>query len=624
MAINPITVTRIKTVSLMGHSNGDGWGSTQRLFENYTYLRPGTATPEEEPLKAYWKNIYVATSALPYPGDHGTPTASDVGTVDWLEMTVANTAEPDDPHPHASPYQYPNNQGACYSNYVFNAYDGGSVPVPSVTPADPSSTTLGVRHGVEIPLMWAWRGFWQEQVGLVKMAFSSSLFSAQEIGPDPAVWIDGLNVGGLSPTESGYTRSAVDPTEGFHAWWTPEEHFDWAPQTDRLYKKWFDRMVGAQAALPVDSDGVQAKLDVQMVLPWFGDNDSLTRGEEGLRESFKRNWESLIKRVRKDLVANDWTTLNEREIPIIIPKVHYAYVHATDTPGFSSPVFCNEVLDEIAKQDPFVRIVNSWAWETIETEGYSLVGIAAGSHFGSNGYVDAAKEIMAAWEDCREEAYDALRDEETITVGEAIDKARIYYSKSRTNTDMDRELTLQHMNGALNHVINHVGDNCWWLTRRKQLSISSGSTTVMTLPTYVHRLLKIEDGQDPQYPIMFEQISHGDGGKLQINVSERGSGTYWCHYITHPKELTRDDQVLPAPRNITEWIIVETCRRMAAASSNAPLMAFFGGEALQLQSDSLRNMGQVQRSKRDAMRTQRSRPNFRYGGRGRSRWAQDW
>jgi len=172
------------------------------------------------------------------------------------------------------------------------------------------------------------------------------------------------------------------------------------------------------------------------------------------------------------------------------------------------------------------------------------------------------------------------------------------------------------------HCLNHCGDNAWWLRRRKQLTITSGANAVMSLPRYVHRMMVIEDTRDPTYPIEFEQIGHGEGGKLQIHVSERNTGTYWCQFITMPKELTKGAQKLPAPRNIAEWVIVEACRRMAAAANNVPLMGHFAGESQQLQTDSLRSMGQVQRSKKDVMRTQRRRPNFRYG-RGRQIWASD-
>lgn len=633
MPINPITVTRIKTVSLMGHSNGDGWGATERLFSAYPYLQPGTSNPASDPIKAFWKNIYVATSALPYPGVNHTPVASDVSDVQWLEMTVANTAEPTDDHPHASPYQYPNNQGACYPHYYFNAYSTTGALDLHITPNDASSSAIGVRHGVELPLMWAWRHYWNEQVGLVKMAFSSSYMMSRESGAEAGEWLDVFSSSHYTPLDPLYVRSAIyckpavtpldsnyrgDPYN-FHAWWTPSDDFDWQPQTERLYRKWYNRLVGAAAALPTGT-----KLDIQLVVPWFGDNDSLTIDRSGLESGFKNVWLSLIKRIRADLVANDWTTLNHDEIPIVIPKVHYAYSGPSNSPTFSSQNFCNAVLAQIALDDPFVKIVDSHTWNTMTQDGYSLYGIEASSHIGTSGYVQAAADIMNAWQSMRQVEYDALRQDETITVSTAMDRVRLYYSKSRSNTDQTDEIVMLHLNSAMNHVFNHVGDNAWWLRRRMQLQIQAGPTTVFSLPDFVHRLLIIEDRSDPTYPLEFEQIGHGDGGKLQIRMKERASGTYWCSLITTPKELTRLDQIIPAPKNVTEWIIVEACRRLAAASSNAALMGHFAGEAMQLQSDALRNMGATQRSKRDAMRTQRRRPNFRYGSNGRSRWASDY
>lgn len=627
MPINPITVTRLKTFGLCGHSNADGWGSTDHLFQ---ITSPGTYKPggdwDTDAVDAYWKNIYVATSAQPFSLAYGTPVPSLVTDVSWLEMTIANPMVPGGDHPHASPYDYANNQGACYPRVQYESWPATGFeysPSSGQYFSDDPRQANGVRHGLEIPFASLWRAYWGEQVGVIKVAFSSTLVQPTEIGQGAGSWLDPFNFAQYTPGDAGYVRSFTDSTYGYYGYWTPSDQFDWNPATDRLYKMWYDKTEAAVDQLPEGT-----LLDIQLMIPWFGDNDAANAPRAILEANWENQCRMIIKRFRADIARNNWSSLPEEQIRIIWPRVHPGYPGPDDSVDFSSVAYCNGILDKIAADDEFMTVLDSSTWSVLAQDkiDYGVEAplvITQTNHIGSSGYDKAAKEFMAAFQAMEPDAFDALDIEDALTLKEVRDRVKTYYSKSRANTDMDEVLINQHINAAMYHCFNHVGDNAWWLTRRMQVKIAASSSGVTTLAKFIHRLLVIEDPKNPSYPLHFEQIGHGQGGRLQISFSERGTGTYWCQFVTLPKEIKTDDQIVPAPRNIAEWIIVEACRRMAAASSNAPLMAFFGGESMQLQSDALRNMGQVQRSKREVMRTQRSRPNFGYGGRGRSRWAQD-
>jgi len=623
MAINPITVSRLKTWTLIGHSNADGWAPSAVTFSLFPYLLPGSAIPIGDPANAYWKNSYVATSKQAYPSspDH-IPVASNIGDdVEWLEMTIANTGSPSGPHPHGSPYQYPNIRGVCYPHYFYNHYEGQADYFPH---QDPSLRPGGTAHGVEIPFNWHWQHYWGEQVGLVKVAVSSSFLSAQENGGDPVAWLDPAPPGdprpsSYTPSSGLYVRSAIDAANyPFNAWWSPSDQFDWAPATKRLYQRWYEKMAGAQSGLPAGT-----KMDCRLAVVWVGDNDSTGRPQEAIESSYENTLRSLVDAMRQAMVDNDWTTLTKSQIPVVLVGVHPTYQNVFDA-SYNSVAYCNGVAQSIAADDDYVEWVDSAPWNLLVQDGIDALAVVDSTHFGPTGYRQASDDIFEAFLKMQTEPFDALDQDETITLSQARDRVRTYYSKSRSNTDHADEIIDQHLNAAMYHVMNHVGDNAWWLRRRKRLEIQSGPNTVMALPKFVHRMMVIESPNDPDYSLTFKQIGHGSGGKLLINFGERGTGTYWCQFITVPKELTRDDQIVPAPKNITEWIIVETCSRMAAASSNAVLMGHFAGQAQQLMSDSLRSMGQTQRSKKDKMSTQRRRPNLRYGrGIGRL-WARDY
>lgn len=647
MAIQPITTTKLKCFLLLGHSNGDGWAPYFNVIaRNSDYAAAGNFFTD--PAKNYYANVYVATSAQPYPGTHGTPVASTPGQVEWLELTTQNIFSPAGLHPHPSPYNYPNNSGACYPRWIYNAYQsidfafasGNSYPT-TPHPSSPNDTPtqnwwtqqvpFGVKTGLEIPFSWLWKNYWQDQIGLVKMAFSSSLFLAWEPGVDPDQWVGGKSLGfpgfwytpGFTP---GYISGAVNTSPyNFYAYWSPYDQFDWVPSTGRYYKLLMQKLAGAKAALPA---GVE--MDIQLVIPWFGDNDSDNRRRETIENSWENSCRSFIKRIRKDLAEGGYTSLPEDEIPVIWPGVHDGYPGPDDDETYTNPNFMNEVLRRIAADDPFMETLDSNQWANM-LDSNDRIWYQNGqptihphdNHFGSLGYAQAAEQIMETWVAMQQEPMDALDLDETITVEDALDRIRTYYGRSRSNTDLNRTTLLQHLNASMYHCLNHVGDNAWWLRRRKELTLTGGSNTVITLPRYVHRMMRIESPTDATYPIHFEQVGFGQGGKLQILLKDGTSGSYMCQFITMPRELSSDDQMIPAPRNITEWIIVETCARLAGSASNAPLQAHFAAQAQQLMSDSLRSMGQQTRTRHDRLRTQRRMTNLGYSRRTGRLWDND-
>lgn len=616
MPINPITVTKLKTFVLLGHSNADGWAPLDDVvsspYNKYLSSRVGQSY-KTRPTPDYYDNCYVATSAQPFPDANGTPVATTPGQVEWLELTTANTASPNDPHPHSSPYDYPNNRGSCYPRQNYWFYTPNFTGTRFITPND--SRHAGTLCGLEIPFMWQWRHYWGEQVGMVKMAFSSTFMMAAEGDKDnesATSWIRPY-----SPT----VPASVNDNYNWYAYWTPDEKFDWAPSTDRIYQMWYQKMVGAAAALPAGT-----KMDVQCVILWMGDNEAL-RGNRNLLQGFEDNYRELIDRIRSDLVENEWTGLAKSQIPIIIPGVQSLYASTNNpSPDFNTVDWCNDAIKRIADQDLYVTWLDPEGWNTLADDGRTQTYLTIPNplnHYGASGYVQASQDVMEAFREMAKEPFDAFDIDDAMTVDEARRRVRLYYGRSKSQTDLDDNLLLLHLNAAMQHCFNQLGDNAWWLRRIDDLYLNAGPNKKVTLPRFVHRLMKIEDPSDLEYPLRFEQLGHVDGGKLQILMNERGQGTYRCHFITMPKELTTGDEKLPCPKNIAEWIVVETCARLAGSSTNAALAGFFAGESAKLQDSARRSVSQTQRTKRDRMRTVRRYPTLGYRRSHYQLWAND-
>lgn len=606
MSIYPISVERLPIFVLLGHSNGDGWAPSSPIRQADDSMRAATADPRSFPALDYYKNFYVYTTEHPWAGDLGTPVSVSVGTGAWLEMTLAVPLSPNGPHPHGSPYAYPNNAGACYPHWGYGAY-GGIAPILS---GDTSSLN-GARHGMELPFQWLWKNHHQTQSGMVKIAFGSSLFLPAESGTDAGPWI---NLNGATPAASNWIPGSIDTVNqqfDFIGWWTPADRFDFAPATDRFYKSWFDKMTGAQTAL-----GSDTRMDVRLLVIWMGDNDALARTVEALG-SFEVAARQLIRQMRNACVDNDWTTHTVDSLPVVWIGVHPAYFNGSELPDRTDEII-NDALARMAKDDVMLRIVPSEDWSLMSDEGQLSI-IDTFNHFGSQGYIQAANDIYDAFLEMEGQPFDAIAEEDRVAYSEFKDRVKTYYNRARVSTDVDNATLLIHANGALNSLLNAIGDNAYWLRNRRAMALSAVGQ-VTTLGKYVSRVLKIEHPTNAEESVPFTQVGYGSGGRLQIQLdanrrasNSTSTSSYVVHYITRPRDLTRDEQLIPLPRQYMEWMVVETCRRLARSSSNVALQASMEGEAATLRDRCLKEMLVVQRTKRERFAAIRKLPgSIRY------------
>jgi hypothetical protein len=619
MPINPITVKRLPTFVLTGHSNADGWAAAKLMLESNDWLFPVAGGAwiniQLNPALAYWKNVYVATSAQPFPLLPASPAgrnrsvASLVSTVQWHEMTISNPTSPAAAHPHASPYKFPNTRGSCYPNFSYNSWKGPGAGFTYWNDFSPQTTaTNGALVGLELPLSWHFKHHYGTQIGVVKLAFSSSFMMAAEAGASASQWIDpplgtgGAPISDAVPGDPDYVRSATNGADGFHAWWTPSSAFDFAPSTKRLFRLWQEKMTGAQAALPTGT-----KMDVRLIVPWMGDNEA-GRGGDGKRNAlttFENTARSIIREMRQFIFDNDMTTLPAHQIAVVWPKIHKEYGE-TDVRAE-----LNAALERIASDDPYVRLIETDDLATMTDDGYNTIAVPGNNnHFGHTGYVKAAQRVFDALVEIETEPFDAIADEDRVTLQEIQDRVKTYYNRGRTQTDVDDEVALnQHINGALDRILNDVGDNAYWLRRKSPFTYNLGENNVTDMPRHVQRVLKIENPHDIRESLQYRQVGFADAGRLQIHLEESsGQGSYVTHFITRPKQVTKAEELVPLPRSICEWLVVETCRRLARSGTNVALQSSLEGEARDLRERCIKELQVMQRTKRDRLHTIRRLP----------------
>lgn len=485
-----------------------------------------------------------------------------------------------------------------------------------VSVADPKIE--GTLVGIEIPLMVAWRDHWGSQVGLAKVAFSSTLFLPQEQGPPPSDWLD-PNFGGGSPSSKVGVEAvpnAVDTSLGEqYAYWSPRLMFDWSPSTARIYRLWAEKLLGAKAALPAGKH-----LDVQLLLNWFGDNDALTRSREYLESSFKAACVAMIRAQRAFLAKNELSTLPAEQIPVVWMKVHKGYNGLALAADFAPVDFCNQCLEEIATDDPYVRLIDTDDLTLLSEEGdVPPLGMGVGTtHLSHNGYVEASKLVMEAWRDIRQASFDAIADADRVTVEDAIAEVRARYDRGgTTSSDVRDDAAERALNNAIRHVVNCAGDSCWWLNQTLTMRLTFNSDGVASMPRYVARVLEIRDVATAKKKLQFRQIGFGDGGRCQIvleneDAAGSGTGTYRVEHVRWPLPVSTDQQLLPIPRQLLEWVVVEACKRVASGSDNVAKFAMLNGEAAAIEARAMRQIARQSQAQRDAMQYGRPRVTLRY------------
>lgn len=598
-------MARKKAITIVGHSNAEGLASSKSMLTAASWLAtvgsPGGPDRTRGIAKYVYKNIKVFTNQIPWGNNGSPPTSPDntsafggvTPTWDktgspifhspghikqgaWLDMTTAVLGSPSGgasmDHPYSPPYQYPNTRSLPAPPSVYNA-DGGKYSPWGNSYGNAGGGSL---VGVELPLCWRMSHHWGETIYLVKLAVPGSFLLREDEG--------------LSTISNQY-------------WWSPLDNFDWHPNTGRLYQSWLDKMTGAASAL--DSGD---SLDLRCIVLWMGDNDANQASPR--IDYFEQAYKALIAQMRADIDANDWSAIPAAQIPILMVGIHKSYNSSSDTPNH--PARCNAVLKQIAKDDDYAIWVDSDDWELLSTAGVTDPALGPGGHFSHNGYITAADDLYDAFITLQTAALDAMQETGQVNRSEVRSRVLNYYERGQSRTDATSSIVNQHINAALFHILNRVGDNAYWLRRITTLSISGGPTTPVTLPRNVHRVLRVESNNVPDYPLHFVMLGHTDAGRMQILLKERFTGNFNVHYITRPAELTKDSQIVPLPYDLIEWLVVETCRRLARASGNTALQMSFLRESEALQADVMRNIQAVRRAAMDRLYGQRRLVTMRY------------
>lgn len=558
-------MARRKMWTMMGHSIGEGGAGSSPMIAAAPYLQTITASPQ----RVLYPGIYAWTAKAGWSGSGGTPPSFSPAAGEFLTLTTNAPTSPAGAHPHPSPYNYPNTRSFPISPGFYIASDTGG----------------GSWTGIELALSWHMSNAVAGPLYFNKLCIPGSSVLRRDTGMTDPLALAAFGV----PT----TAHGADYPGGLNshfAWFTPADKFDYQPGTDRLFGVWEARMHAAVASIengtaPECDENDEADLD--LVILWFGDNDCSSGGDR--IRAWKADILSIIKRIRELADANNWSSKPGYQIPFVLMKINEHYGTEADRDAM------NAALDEIAAEDPYVR-ARSTDEETLTEAGFGAadpVRIGPSTHLSHNAYLELAKGVFDDWQDMQTDPLSALNMDELIDVAEAKARVTTYFEKSRERTDAGDDVLLQHINGALHHIENKLGDNCYWLRQRRSLSVTQ-TNQVVTLPPYISRVLRLESTADVTCDQEYQLLGFS-AGRQQVYIPN-GTGAYHIHYIAQSRDLVTDGQKVPLPAMCLEWLVVEACRRLARASNNLTLMDSLAAEANALMEDVGKHASLMQRA----------------------------
>jgi hypothetical protein len=581
--------------TLIGHSMGEGFAGSSPMLAAAPWLNDkwaGVGYPTTNTImtptiqESVYKGIYAWTAKSGWGGSSGTPPTFGPGEGTFLPLNIIAPTSPTGVHPFPSPYNYPNTRSMPASPTVYTA------------------ATTGGRSwvGVELPLAIRLAHFWLESVYIQKLCLPGSAFLRNDVG----FTLFGGDIFGVpfSPLSGDYPGGV----HAHYAWYTPSDRFDWNPGSDRLYSTWKARMTAAAAEAEAAGD----ELDVRLIVMWMGDNDAAaTLGSytgdlaTSKVKNFSDYYKNFIATIRADLVANNWTSMPAHQVRVVGMGIFRTYGVTVIRDGM------NAVIQALETDDDYFRYISTSGYETLASAGYTDAAIGTTSHISHLAYLQAADAIYDKFIEMELVGEDPLANDQRISVGDVLDRISTYYERNRVVTDAEHTALLQHANAAMFHVINRVGDMAWWLRRRHNIALTGGVVSASSLPRTVTRVMRVENSNAPGYPLHFNLIGSAEQGRLQILLKDCLSGTYVVEFLTQPKDLTKDDELVPLPYNLIEWMVVEGAKRLARSSGNVEMLQSLVIEAQELQADAMRNISAFRNAADDRLYGQRKLPGRR-------------
>jgi len=370
---------------------------------------------------------------------------------------------------------------------------------------------------------------------------------------DSPVHVIVLGIGGSKLTS--YPIGSAGSVFGY-SWGGDVTQYDYSPGSEaglyRILTKLID--LTAQGLSSGDS------LDIRAVCLALGSNDStdMVRGEQcGAAMA------TLRRSLRYYIADNKYSSLGASQIPWVLTKVgsHTSFI-ASDT--------INVAYQELADDDPFTGLVE------VSDIPLSVDGI----HWSPEGSVLWGELAYSKWREIVDSQVDsAPYAEDRLTLSEIRTKVRRRYERTGQANDARDAQIDGFVNDALREFYSSCGDSPWFLELRDTIASWALYPSTFQLPRHIRRPLWFELAGYPGVELPWRGLGFTNAGQLIVAVYGGMTGQLTCVHSTVPGDLQNDSDLCVVPRDYLELVVLLTCKRLAEASGNATIAAYYNGES---------------------------------------------
>lgn len=348
-----------------------------------------------------------------------------------------------------------------------------------------------------------------------------------------------------------------------------------------LIKKLVSYLTAAAAASGADG------IDVIDIYSYIGESEAT---EEDRATEAGSNMKACMAYLRGQIASNGWSTQPAHKIAwtLIGPKETSVWPYASTV---------NDQYRSIADEDAYCTFVDSTPYSYGGSTGTDTF------HNDAQGLYDLAQAALAARRSLSVKASSASTPDDTRpTLAQMRDRVRRRYTGAGQSNDPSDEKLDQAINNALRRIYQWAGDEAWFLRRIDTLRLSGGSTTPITLPILVGRIVRIEDSTFPGVQVEgWKGVGYDSGGRLKIQVTQQTGGNLVVHSILKTRDLTSDDERILVPGEYSELVEVVSCYVLAGQVPNVTLMQVYDKDMQELKKAFQRDCQRHDRHRREAL-----------------------
>jgi len=391
---------------------------------------------------------------------------------------------------------------------------------------------------------------------------------------DEDIWVIKVSVG--STYMSRFRGSLAFPFFIDCAWFRSDRHVSWHPaETDKLtnasgydyglFGIEIDKILLDLATSWVNTNRPGDVLDVRGIFSALGETDASFADRSAI---MGQNMRMIRDVMRSKISAAGLSQTMGKNIPFVVAGVR--------NQGFwPYAATANTQFQQLALDDPYTGYVSTD--DLPDNDGIDK------AHYSAAGQVTLGQRFYTEWSRINKRMQDANRFPATRkTLSQLRTEVKRRYERNAVDNDATDERINQAINDSLREVFNTLGDSAWFLRRTETFNITSDYQTPFTLPRQVNRIIALETPINYGRTVEFEHMGYTDEGRVQIRLLSDPGGSFQCHFVTIPGDLTDDNELAQIPHEYTELVVVLAALRLAQTGGHQDQVAVMSGELQRL------------------------------------------